>query len=153
MTEALQQLKNPATAQAARERITRPREWSEVTFKGIPLQEGEDVEETEADEEVDELPPVPDPLGLSNLDLRQTQDLYSSGLLQRSSIYARRNTAALLSYDPTTGMVSSAGGANSNASVRTRSRSTLDPNASFDDDEDDDDDDVRGALYGSNEKR
>jgi protein tyrosine phosphatase (PTP) superfamily phosphohydrolase (DUF442 family) len=47
MAEALQQLKNPATAQAARERITRPREWADVNFKFLPVQEGEDVEEAE----------------------------------------------------------------------------------------------------------
>jgi hypothetical protein len=92
------------------------------------------------------LPPVADPLGLSNLDLRQTQDLYSSGLLQRSSIYARRNTAALLNFEPAN--------ANNSNNKHRQSRATMsEATTSFDEEDEDEEDDVRGVYYGSTEKR
>lgn len=58
----------------------RARCWAEINFKCIPLQEGEDDESAEIDNEPDELPPIPDPLGITGSDLRNIQDLYASGM-------------------------------------------------------------------------
>ncbi len=145
MTEALNQLKNPETGHAAIDRTVRPREWSSVNLKYIPVQEGEDVEEVEEDDTLDELPPIPDPLGLSNTDLRDTQELYASGLLQKSSMFARRNTAAMLVYDPT------GGGLRSRASRY----SMADSNPADNEEDDDEDDETRysNTFTTSTEKR
>lgn len=45
--------------------------------------------------ELEEVPPIPDPLGISDADLRITQELYSSGRLfkTQNGSYSRRSTA------------------------------------------------------------
>jgi hypothetical protein len=50
-----------------------------VNFKCVPLQEGEDDGNADVESESDELPPIPDPFEVSGMDLRKTQELYSSG--------------------------------------------------------------------------
>jgi hypothetical protein len=49
-----------------------------VILKYLPLQEGEEDAE-EVEEEPETIPPFPDPLGISNVDLRAVQSLYTSG--------------------------------------------------------------------------
>jgi hypothetical protein len=145
MAETLNQLKNPEIGRPTVDRVQRPKEWSELTFKCIPLQEGEEDEEAEENDVIEEPPPVPDPLGLSSADLRETQDLYSSGLLHKSSIYARRNTAALLAYDTSGNIVK----------ARNSRGSTIADGGDDDDDEDDDYDNNRNSMIYStpSEKR
>lgn len=77
---------------------------------------------TQLADELEEAPPVPDPLGISDVDLRITQELYSSGRLFKAQNggYARRSTAFV-------------GGSTSSPSKLA--------SASADQDDDDDDDD------------
>eukprot|EP01034_Spumella_vulgaris_P022488 gene22488-28616_t len=72
----------------------RPTRWEDVVMKCVPLQEGEEGD-VELSVEPDEVPPIPDPLGISDADLRITQELYSSGRLFKTQNggYSRRGTA------------------------------------------------------------
>jgi hypothetical protein len=80
MSEALTQMKLSESNSAGMDRVViRPKQWSEVNLKSVPIQEGEDDEEVELTDEAQEPPLIPDPLGLSFMDLRQTQEMYSSG--------------------------------------------------------------------------
>eukprot|EP01038_Epipyxis_sp_PR26KG_P007822 gene7822-10624_t len=67
--------------------------WVDLKFKAIPLQEGEDgVVEINEDDNNSQI--IPDPLGLTDIDLRSTQTLYQSGRLkvQSSGMYGRRSS-------------------------------------------------------------
>lgn len=80
ISDTLQLLRNTNAAGAGLEKeVKRPRTWGEVNFKCVPLQEGEDDGNADVESESDELPPIPDPLEVSGMDLRKTQELYSSG--------------------------------------------------------------------------
>lgn len=59
--------------------IPRPKCWDEVTFKPIPLQEGEEVGTANVEEGPTAPPPIPDPLKLRDVDLRETQEIYATG--------------------------------------------------------------------------
>jgi len=84
----------------------RPKKWDDDNFKPIPLQEGEDGE-IDCAEDTIQVTPVPDPLGLSELDLRATQKLNASGRLglpsavatNRQGTRARRNSATSVDDD------------------------------------------------------
>jgi len=81
VTKAMQQFKAAQTkAIATRWDDDRPKKWEDDNFKSIPIQEGEEGEIEDTDDTV-QLAPVPDPLGLSELDLRATQKLNASGRL------------------------------------------------------------------------
>ena len=92
----MQQLKSvqQAGSKSASHADTRPKVWEAVVFKPVPLQEGE---EGLAEEDATPLEdsPVPDPLGLSELDLRATQALNASGRLnfQTAGLSRVNNTA------------------------------------------------------------
>jgi hypothetical protein len=60
----------------------RPMAWGEINLKFVPLQEGEDGDNDE-EEELDD-PIIPDPLGITDFDLRLTQELHKSGRLHQS---------------------------------------------------------------------
>ncbi len=57
----------------------RPTRWEDVVLKCVPLQEGEEGDVDLSVDLLEEIPPIPDPLGISDADLRITQELYSSG--------------------------------------------------------------------------
>ena len=81
VTRAMQQFKVAQTkAVAATWDDTRPSKWEDDNFKRVPVQEGEEGEVLENDDEI-QMSILPDPLGLSELDLRATQKLYASGRL------------------------------------------------------------------------
>jgi len=75
----------------------RPLTWEEVLFKTVPLQEGEE-DSAQVDEEPQLIPPVVDPLGISQADLRSIQASYAQGRLMKSSngALARRATRGLV---------------------------------------------------------
>ena len=60
-------------------REIRPLKWDDLesSFRPVPLQDCEEVENNDAVIEEDKM--ITDPLGLSELDLRLTQDMYSAG--------------------------------------------------------------------------
>lgn len=115
----------------------RPSRWADVTFKCIPLQEGEDLGSVEAGDEPEEPPPVLDPMGLDDRDLRITQDLYASGRLAKSAMQ-KRATMARLSTDALS--VITFGGKPAPA-ARTR-----EPQPAADDDDDEEDDEDEDPL-------
>ena len=53
----------------------RPMAWDEVRFKPLDIQEGEGI--TQVVEDVVEIPPVPDPLGIVHSDLRKVQESHA----------------------------------------------------------------------------
>lgn len=83
-----------AKAAARLDADTRPTRWEDVVVRPVPLQEGEEGS-VELAAEPTEAPPIPDPLGISDVDLRITQELYASGRLFKASngTFARRSTA------------------------------------------------------------
>lgn len=60
--------------------IPRPSRWDDVNLKPIPLQEGEDEGIAAVDEGPSAPPPIPDPLSLRDVDLRETQEIYATGI-------------------------------------------------------------------------
>lgn len=99
VTKAMQQFKAAQTkAIATKWDDARPKKWDDENFKPVPVQEGEEGELEDADDSL-LIVPVPDPLGLSELDLRATQRLNASGRLtfpsagmNRQSSHPRRNS-------------------------------------------------------------
>lgn len=83
-----------AKAAARLDADTRPTRWEDVVLRPVPPQEGEEGS-VELAAEPTEAPPIPDPLGISDADLRLTQELYASGRLFKASngTFARRSTA------------------------------------------------------------
>jgi hypothetical protein len=77
----------------------RPTRWQDVKFKCVPLQEDEDCEVLDAEEIEEEVQPVSDPMGLSDLDLRATQELFASGRLAQTALTNKRATIAFLSSE------------------------------------------------------
>lgn len=59
--------------------VPRPKCWDEVSFKPIPLQEGEEVGTANVEEGPTAPPPIADPLKLRDVDLRETQEIYATG--------------------------------------------------------------------------
>lgn len=66
---------------AQKPKVFRPTTWAELKYKPVPIQEGEDGE-IDNSPVVEEDTAYPDPMALSELDLRATQALYSSGGLK-----------------------------------------------------------------------
>ena len=66
---------------AQKPKVFRPTTWAELKYKPVPIQEGEDGE-IDNSPVVEEDVAYPDPMALSELDLRATQALYSSGGLK-----------------------------------------------------------------------
>ena len=62
-------------------KVFRPTKWAELKYKPVTIQEGEDGE-IDQNPTVEEDMAFPDPMALSELDLRATQVLYSSGALK-----------------------------------------------------------------------
>eukprot|EP01032_Pedospumella_encystans_P022479 gene22479-25469_t len=94
---AIEQIPNYLGDKHREEVIDRPARWDEVIFKCIPLQEGEE-DTTEVEEEKDVIPPIPDPLGISSVDLRSIQASYAQGRLMKSQTgqLARRSSTAVM---------------------------------------------------------
>eukprot|EP00981_Chlorochromonas_danica_P006020 scaffold1244_cov162-Ochromonas_danica.AAC.56 len=80
--------------------LKRPTCWQDVTFKCLPLQEGEDDPSAEVEEDPEEPPPVADPMGLDDRDLRVTQDLYASGKDVSTSYFTYKHYDHLLIGGP-----------------------------------------------------
>ena len=66
---------------AQKPKVFRPTTWAELKYKPVPIQEGEDGE-VDNSPIVEEDIAYPDPMALSDLDLRATQALYASGGLK-----------------------------------------------------------------------
>eukprot|EP01035_Chromulina_nebulosa_P017254 gene17254-22785_t len=69
----------------------RPTTWEDVIFRPVPLQEGEKGDQEEGDM-VDIITPIPDPLGLVDIDLRELQSSISQGKLQIAKILGHKMT-------------------------------------------------------------
>lgn len=127
----------------------------------IPTQEDEDVDIIVEEDEISEPPPILDPLGICDTDLRNTQEIYVSGnkfylfelpgdflinsfleRLNKRAILTRRNTAALLAPDLST-MVKT------KSSLNINGQTTIED----DDEEDEDDDDIFSKVYTGGDKK
>ena len=107
VTKAMQQFKAAQTkAIATKWDDARPKKWEEENFKPVPVQEGEEGDMGDVEDDV-QVSPIPDPLGLSELDLRATQKLNASGRLtfpsaglqRQNSTRIRRNSASSMDDD------------------------------------------------------
>jgi hypothetical protein len=115
----------------------RPRAWEDVTLKFIPLQEGEEEGAAEVDDGPVEVPPIPDPLGLLNVDLRKFQEAAAAGM-QRRALAARRSTMVM-------------GLENEKARPKLARESTF--GVPIIEDDDDEDEDLATFNFGFQEKR
>lgn len=77
-----QQSKRPKTSM----KNNRPKVWSDIVFKPVPIQEGETTR-IEVKDEKEELDIVPDPLGIyTSIDLKHVQSVYEQGLIKLTSM-------------------------------------------------------------------
>jgi len=84
VAKAMTQHKQTVMAKATAKKVdNRPKKWS--GFKPVPLQEGEEGDYSGNQDVLAEDPPIPDPLGLSELDLRATQALHASGRIKMTA--------------------------------------------------------------------
>eukprot|EP01033_Poteriospumella_lacustris_P015418 gene15418-11025_t len=133
--------------------VPRPKCWDEVSFKPIPLQEGEEVGTANVEEGPTAPPPIADPLKLRDVDLRETQEIYATGGLQKRMMAARRATEMAGGLGAAAAAGGGGGGGGRGKSMGRES--TVMTNSGLqlvvDEDEDDAEDDVLG--FGATAER